>query len=240
MSIVACRSSPTTMRTGGAPCKPRAATSQPTSASTRCRAAASAVKLAIIPPVTNPTDAAGGSPSRSSDPAARDLFDHRGRGRGRVQAGVVVPTARQPVGRERGRVAAADDEPEVARSRDAQQPGCGRGPRGRMTTVSLAVAVSGVGPPSAVRSSSSVADACTGPVSNSARCFATSSLTLASRSPSSLRDDPTRHLHLRSTVPLRTGVTSPGGASVRRSPRSVRGRRRCPARGSRTPSRRGT
>ena len=32
-----------------------------------------------------------------------------------------------------------------------------------VTTVSLAVAVSGVGPPSAVRSSSSVADACTGP-----------------------------------------------------------------------------
>jgi hypothetical protein len=66
-------------------------------------------------------------PEQVEQPAGRDLFDHRGRGCGRIEAGVVVPTARQPVGRERGRVAAADDEPEVARSRDAQQSGCGAG-----------------------------------------------------------------------------------------------------------------
>ena len=51
--------------TGGAPWRPCRSTSQPVLARTPCRAAASAVKLAIVAPVTKPTLVPAGSPSRS-------------------------------------------------------------------------------------------------------------------------------------------------------------------------------
>ena len=84
-------------------------------------------------------------------------------------------------------------------------------------TALLSVGVSGVGPPSAARNSSSVASARTGPVSNARR--------FASRH--ELPEPATRHARRR---PRR--VTSPAGPSGRRSRRSGRGRRRCRARGS--------
>ncbi len=124
MSIVACRSSPTTTRTRGAPCRPWAATSQPAPASTRCRADGERGEVGHHPAGDEPDGRRGRETEQVEEPPARDLLDHGRGGRGRVQTGVVVPTARQPVGRERGGVAAADDEPEVARTGDAQQPGC--------------------------------------------------------------------------------------------------------------------
>ncbi len=56
---------PSTTCTSGAPKSPRASTSQPTRARSAFRAAASAVKFAIVAPVVNPTPAAFGSPSSS-------------------------------------------------------------------------------------------------------------------------------------------------------------------------------
>ena len=52
MSIEAWASAPAMTRIGGAPVKPCSSTSQSTRASTACRAAASALKLAIVAPVT--------------------------------------------------------------------------------------------------------------------------------------------------------------------------------------------
>ena len=58
-------------------------------------------------------------------PLAHDLFDH-GRGRpAHVQAGVLVPGGREPVGPERCGQAAADDEPEIAAARHRDEPGVG-------------------------------------------------------------------------------------------------------------------
>ena len=58
---------------------------------------------------------------------AGDLLGH-GRGRrDRVQAGVLVPGARHPVGDERRRHRAADDEPEVARTGARDQAAIGAG-----------------------------------------------------------------------------------------------------------------
>ncbi len=70
----------------------------------------------------------GRQPEQLDEPAAGDLLgDRRGR-RDDVQAGVLVPGAGQPVGAERGRRAAADDEAEVARTgtRDEARVGGGR------------------------------------------------------------------------------------------------------------------
>lgn len=50
------------------------------------------------------------------EPFPGDVFDDRRGGRRRVDSRVLVPTARQPVGRERDGKAAADDEPEIARA----------------------------------------------------------------------------------------------------------------------------
>ncbi len=67
-SIVAWRSAPTTMRTGGAPIRPSRSTSHPTSASTWWRAAARPTVLAPWAPVTNPTVTPAGRPSNSASP----------------------------------------------------------------------------------------------------------------------------------------------------------------------------
>ena len=57
--------SPTITVTPGAPCSPRASTSQPARSSTAWRATARHVVFDIWPPVTKPTLALAGSPSRS-------------------------------------------------------------------------------------------------------------------------------------------------------------------------------
>ena len=66
LTSVGCASSPTTTVIGGAPNSPCASTSHPARASSAWRAAASAVKLATVAPVTNPPPHSGGSPSTSS------------------------------------------------------------------------------------------------------------------------------------------------------------------------------
>ena len=67
---MSCRSSPTRTWTRGAPVRPCSSRSQPARVSTDWRPAASPVKFAIVPPVTNPTSLPDGRPSRSSSQAA--------------------------------------------------------------------------------------------------------------------------------------------------------------------------
>ena len=57
---------------------------------------------------------AGRQAEQLREPGASDLLDDRRRRAGDVDAGVLVPGRRQPVGRQRGRNATADDEAEVA------------------------------------------------------------------------------------------------------------------------------
>jgi len=65
LRTLTCTSSPTTTVMGGAPNNPLVSTFQPRRASRACRAAASPEKFACVAQVTNPTPAAGGSPSTS-------------------------------------------------------------------------------------------------------------------------------------------------------------------------------
>ena len=98
------------------------------SARTAWRAAASAVKLAIVAPVTNPTLVPAGRPSSSTSQPPATSSATAAAGEIDVQAGVLVPGAGQPVRRERRRQAAADDEPEVASAGAGDQArlgGCG-------------------------------------------------------------------------------------------------------------------
>ena len=68
---VGCASSPITTVIGGAPNSPSASTSQPCAASTAWRAAASALKLAIVAPVTNaPAQSSGRPKSPRIQPSA--------------------------------------------------------------------------------------------------------------------------------------------------------------------------
>ena len=93
----------------------------PTRSSTAWRATARHVVFAIWPPVTKPDAGLARQPEQLEQPAADDLLDD-GRGRGQdVQPGVLIPRARQPVGRDRGRQRAADDEAEVARARRSRR-----------------------------------------------------------------------------------------------------------------------
>jgi hypothetical protein len=67
--MVTCLSPPTSTLTRGAPRRPSASTSQPARSSTWCLAAASAVKLAIWPPVTSPNETPSGNPNSSESQA---------------------------------------------------------------------------------------------------------------------------------------------------------------------------
>ena len=129
-----CTSSPTTTRRRGAPCRPSASTSQPARRSSSWRAAASAVKFAMWQPVTKPTLAPAGSPSRSISQRAGHLLDDRCRGRHDVQAGVLIPRRGEPFGGDRRRQRAAGHEPEVARTRGGHEAWLG-GARERVDDV---------------------------------------------------------------------------------------------------------
>ncbi|MCY1236143.1 hypothetical protein D9M72_487860 [compost metagenome] len=74
-SIESWRSCPTRQLTAGAPASPAALTSQPAFSRTRQRAAERPAKLAIVAPVTKPTSAVSGKPSRSRNqcPAAASI-----------------------------------------------------------------------------------------------------------------------------------------------------------------------
>ena len=114
-SIVTWRSSLTSSRTRGAPCRPPASASQPTRPRTALRAAARQVTCACWQPVVRPNDAPAGSPSRSSSqPPATSSTTDGGR-RHRVAAGVLVPARDHHVGGERRRQRPADHVAEVAR-----------------------------------------------------------------------------------------------------------------------------
>ncbi len=67
--------------------------------------------------------AAGREVEQVEDPLPRDLLDHRRSGRGGVQARVLVPRRREPVGGERRGQRAPDDEAEVARARTGREAG---------------------------------------------------------------------------------------------------------------------
>ena len=118
---VGCASSPITTVIGGAPKRPSASTSQPWPASTACRAAASALKLAIVAPVTKAAPQPAGSAKRSRIHSSDDLFQPGGRGRHGVEGGVLIPGRREPVRRQRRRQRPADDEAEEARAGDAHR-----------------------------------------------------------------------------------------------------------------------
>src|SRR4051812_45786504 len=68
-SMLTCTSSPATIRTRGAPHRPRASTSQPALLSTSFRAASRQVKFAVCPPVTKPQLTPAGRPSNSTSQA---------------------------------------------------------------------------------------------------------------------------------------------------------------------------
>ena len=114
---VACTSAPTTTVSGGAPCRPSLSTSQPARASTACRAAASAVKLAIVAPTTNAPALSAGRLERLERPAQRRRLDRGRRRRHHVERAVLIPGRGQPVRRHGDRQRAAVDEAEVAAAR---------------------------------------------------------------------------------------------------------------------------
>ena len=109
--------------TGGAPCRPCRSTSQPARARTPWRAAASAVKLAIVAPVTNPTLVPAGKAEQVHEPAPR----RPPRRRRRQATARTTPRSgprRSSASRHRGgRQAAPDDEAEVARTGARDEPG---------------------------------------------------------------------------------------------------------------------
>ena len=84
------------------------------------------MKVAICPPVTKPNEACTGQAEQLDQPRAGDLLDHGGRRAADVEAGVLVPGGRKPVGSERGRHRPADHEPEVAPARLGDEAGLGR------------------------------------------------------------------------------------------------------------------
>ena len=86
MISVGCASSPITTVIGGAPNSPSASTSQPWPASTACRAAASALKLAMVAPVTKAPAQLLGQAEEVAHPApARRPRACGGRGRDGVE-----------------------------------------------------------------------------------------------------------------------------------------------------------
>ncbi len=109
----------TTTWTAGAPKSPWASTSQPTRCSTAWRAAASAVKLATVAPVTNAPPQPAGQGECVQQPAQGDFFEGGGNRRGGEDSGVLIPGRSQPVRTQRGGQRAADDEAEEPWSGDA-------------------------------------------------------------------------------------------------------------------------
>ena len=69
----------------------------------------------------------GGELEQLDEPAGRDLLRDGGGRRRDVEGRVLVPGGGQPVGAERGRQAAPDDEAEEARSGGRDEPGVGGG-----------------------------------------------------------------------------------------------------------------
>ena len=86
------------------------------------RAAASAVTLAIWQPVTKPEGDAVREAEQVVEPSPATSSPRRRRA-GDDQARVLIPGRGQPVGGQRCRQRAADDEAEVAAARDAMRPG---------------------------------------------------------------------------------------------------------------------
>ncbi len=71
-----------------------------------------------------------GQVEQLDEPGGGDLFGDGRCRRQHVQAGVLVPGARQPVGPDRRRDAAADDEPEITRAGASDEARLGRRRRG--------------------------------------------------------------------------------------------------------------
>ena len=118
-----CTSSPTTTRSGGAPKRPFASTSQPWRARSAWRAAPSPLRLAVVAQVTKPTPVLGGQAEHVDEPGDRRVLERGGHRRGDAQARRSGPTPREPArGRGRGQ-RPADDEAEEPRSRRGEGGG---------------------------------------------------------------------------------------------------------------------
>ena len=127
--------------TGGAPWRPSRSTSQPARARTAWRAAASAVKLAIVAPVTNPTLVPAGRPSSSTSQPAATSSATAAAGEMTYRPAFWSHALVSQSAAERRRQAAADDEPEVARpgARDESRVGGGGEPLDDLERVGRAV-----------------------------------------------------------------------------------------------------
>ena len=124
-SMVTWRSSLTSSRTRGAPCRPPTSASHPAPASTALRAAARHVTCACWQPVVRPNARPPGAPAGRSATPRPPPRPPRG-GRHRVAAGVLVP-ARRPRRRRRSPPAARPR----SRSRSSAATGCARCPASR-------------------------------------------------------------------------------------------------------------
>jgi len=131
-----CVSSPITV-SGGPPAKPSASTFQPACFSTTYPRVVSAVTLAIVAPDVKPTLALDWSPRSSASHEPATSSAKAGSGRHRVEDRVLVPGAREPIRRKRGRQRSADNESEVAwaRLRDEARVRCARQPIDHMELV---------------------------------------------------------------------------------------------------------
>ena len=180
-STVACRSSLATTRTRGAPPSPSRSTSQPASASTWWRAAASPTVFAACPPVTKPAEAVAGRPSRSFShaPAASSAAAAAG------ESTALKPFWSQPVARTSAAVAAGSAPPTTKpKNRGpavATRPGSAtRASSSR--TASGAVGSFGSGPPKASRRAAGSTARATGRPARLSRWSAASSAARARRS----------------------------------------------------------
>ena len=175
---VECTSAPTTTVTGGAPCSPSSSTFQPARASTACRAAASAVKLAIVAPTTKAPPLPAREVQRVERPAQRRRLDRRRRRRHHVERAVLIPGRGQPVRGDGHRQRTAVDEAEVAaaghrdRGRRAEpvdliedvDAGRGRGRAARRRSRPAPAVGGGLGGDAAIGGGFAVADAAVGGV----------------------------------------------------------------------------
>ena len=127
----------------------RRSTSQPAPASTWWRAAASPTVLAACAPVTKPTEADAGRPSRSlSQPPAASSAATPAGPRDGVER-VLVPARREHVRRRRGRQRTADTKPKKRGPGERHQPRLGRRDELARAPSPAASAAAGSGPPNA-------------------------------------------------------------------------------------------
>ena len=166
------RSSPASMRTGGAPAARRASTSHPRRRARAWRAAARQVTCAIWQPVVTPNERRGQAEQSSSQPPTMSSIIAAA-GDTDVEAGVLVPRRGQPVGGNRRRERRRRSRSRSSAATGATSP-ASRRRRARRAPGPGSVGPSGSGPPSTVRKRIRVglrgADAATSGTNRGLRC----------------------------------------------------------------------